>query len=350
MNVMGQIEGPSHSGNRKASAATPSIYMRRLLEVVAEHGGDTDGILKRIKLHPSQLEERGVYYSVEQHIESIRAIQDQCDIPGLGLLVGRRISIADLGIMGYAMLSSDTMGKAIDIAIRFQRLTDPVLHIERRTVGKEVIFTIEPLVVLGAAYRYDVEETLAIWKNLLETFAGTDCKMLEISVSWPKPSYADLYSETFGCPVYFEASQNEFKLPIELMDLSLSLANDQAARICEQECTRMLLRSSQSDSIVESVRRVMVNNPGRFPSLDEVADRLRLGPRSLRRRLSECGVSFREVSDEVRINLAKEYLEDTRLAVEQVAYLVGYSEASNFYRAFKRQLGMSPSEFRRQTL
>jgi AraC-like DNA-binding protein len=324
--------------------------MKRLLEVAGDYGVDTKLVLRRIGLDPEALEQDDTYYSLEQHIESIRAIQDQRDIEGLGLLVGRRISIADLGIIGYAMLSSLTFGKAIDVAIRFQRLTDPVLHIQHQIEGSDIVLSIEPLVLLGAAYQYDVEETLAIWQRLLESLLDGSGRIKDISVTWPKPVYSVLYHELFNCPIRFEQPKNQFRLSRDLLNRPLSLANDQAARICEQECTRLLRRIRHGETIVDSVRRVMVNIPGRFPGLDEVAERLRMSPRNLRRRLSECDTSFRQISDEVRMHLAKEYLEDTNLAVEQVAYLVGYSEAANFHRAFKRYLGSTPSEFRRNHL
>jgi AraC-like DNA-binding protein len=332
----------------RSSGLSPSIYMKRLLEVAAEHGVDPRKILKAIDMSPEALESGDLYYTIDQHVASLKAIQDMVSINGLGLLVGGRISIADLGILGYAMLSSSTFQKAIDVAIKFQSITDPVLHIRYRAEGEEAALVVEPLVLLGQAYRYDVEETLAIWQVILENFFGPRIGPSSVRVTWPDPGYGDLYTSIFRCPIVFEAETNEFRFAKRLLDQPLGLANDHAARICEEECARLLRSLGRGHTILDSVRRIMINAPGRFPDLPEVAAKLRLSQRNLSRRLAEVGTSFREISQEVRIGIAGQYLADTALSVEQIGFLVGYSEASNFHRAFKRCTGLTPLDYRSQ--
>jgi transcriptional regulator GlxA family with amidase domain len=130
------------------------------------------------------------------------------------------------------------------------------------------------------------------------------------------------------------------------LDQPLGLANDHAARICEEECARLLRSAGQGHTILDSVRRIMINAPGRFPDLPEVAKKLRVSQRNLSRRLADLGTSFREISQQVRMGIAGQYLADTSLSVEQIGFLVGYSEASNFHRAFKRCMDLTPLEYR----
>ncbi len=333
----------------KEFGLSPSIYMKRLLEVASGYGVERSSVLSRIGMTEESLEDSEIYYTIEQHVESLRAIQDTTPIPGLGLLVGQQISIADHGIMGYAMLSSPTLRKAIDIATRFQSLTDPILHIRFGIDGNDGVIIVEPLVLLGEAYRFDVEETLAIWQIILETFFGDNAGASLVRVTWEKPEYVNMYDDVFKCSTEFSAAANEFRFPAELVDQPLDLANDQAARICEQECARLLRKMSQGESILDTVRRIMINAPGRFPDLPEVAEKLKMSPRNLRRRLADLDTSFREISSDVRMHLATQYLSDTSLSVEQIAFLIGYGEASNFHRAFKKHVKMTPVEFRRQS-
>lgn len=328
------------------SALSPSIYMKRLLEVASEFGVDRARVLKIIDMSDEALDSSDIYYTIDQHVASLKAIQDAVQIPGLGLLVGRRISIADLGILGYAMLSSSTFRKAMDIAIKFQSITDPVLHIRYVVEDDEVSVVVEPLVLLGRTYRYDVEQTLAIWQRILENFFGTKAGAKGIRVTWEEPAYAGMYRELFRCPVSFACAANEFRFAKHLLDVPLSLANDHAARICEEECARLLKTVDQGHTILDSVRRIMINAPGRFPDLPEVASKLRVSPRNLSRRLAELNVSFREISQEVRMGIASQYLADTSLSVEQIGFLVGYGESSNFHRAFKRHTGLTPLDYR----
>ncbi|MCX7057548.1 MAG: AraC family transcriptional regulator [Proteobacteria bacterium] len=322
--------------------------MKRLLEVASEHGVDTSAVLRSINMSQEALESSDIYYTVEQHVASIKLIQEAAAIPGLGLLVGLRISIADLGVMGYAMLSSPTLRKAMDVAIRFQSLTDPVLHVSYRVDGNDVVVVVEPLMLLGQAYRYDVEETLAIWQRILGNFFGSGIGCTLVKVTWPQPAHDAMYRNIFRCPVVYSQDVNEFHFPRYLMDQPLGLANDHAARICEEECARLLKSLGRGQTILDSVRRILINSPGRFPDLPTVAKKLRISPRNLRRRLADASTSFREISADVRIHIATQYLSDTSLTVEQIGFLVGYGEASNFHRAFKRHAGLTPLDFRKQ--
>ncbi|MEW6991609.1 AraC family transcriptional regulator [Colwelliaceae bacterium 6441] len=331
---------------KQSVGLTPAIYMRKLLEVAGEFGVDKNIVLEQIDLSELELESCDMYYTVEQHFDSLRMIRKQVDIQGLGVLVGDRISIADLGIMGYAMLSSPTLRRAINVAMRFQRITDPVLHMDFHEGSKDFVITIEPLFLLGEAYRYDVEETLAIWNQILFFYFGEHAKFTQIKVTWSKPEYARMYKDTFQCKVLYDQDRNDFRFSKELLDQPLSLANDQAARICEQQCAELLRKLSKGETILDTVRRILINSPGRLPQLVEVAEKLHTSPRNLRRKLSEANTSFRQIADEVRMHLAVEYLRDTNLSIEQIAILVGYSDASNFHRAFKRYNELTPSDFR----
>jgi AraC-like DNA-binding protein len=331
----------------RAAGLSPSIYMKRLLEVAEEHGVNRNDVLDAINLSAEVLDSSDIYYTIEQHVTSLRVIEEAASIPGLGLLVGRRISIADLGILGYAMLSSPTLRKAMDIALRFQSLTDPVLHVSYRVEARDAVVSVEPLVLLGHAYRYDVEETLAIWQRILETFCGSAVGASRIRVTWPDPGYSNLYKTTFRCPIEFGQDCNEFRFSKDLLEQPLSMANDHAARTCEDECARLMKTLGNGYTIIDSVRRVMINAPGRFPDLPEVARKLRLSPRNLRRRLADADTTFRDISGDVRMRIAAQYLLDTKLSVEQIGFLVGYCEASNFHRAFKKHTGQTPLDYRR---
>ena len=333
-------------GRKPVSAGSQAIFMKRLLEAAASFGVDTAKVLRKIELSPEALDTEDVYYTLDQHIQSIALIKSMADIPGLGLMVGSRISIADLGIMGYAMLSSRSFGKAIEVAMRFQRLTDPVLHMTYKLEDDEAIFTIEPLTVLGEAFEYDVEETLAIWARLLRDCIGNDAKLRRVGVTWRAPEYKNQYHDYLGCRASFEQETNHFSIPARLLGHPLTMANEQASRICEQECEALLKELSRAQTIVDSVRRVMIRAPGQFLNLDTVARSLHMSQRTLRRRLAESGTTFRKVTEKVRMQLAVQYLSDTELSIEQVAFLIGYTEASNFHRAFKRKMGKTPNEVR----
>ena len=102
------------------------------------------------------------------------------------------------------------------------------------------------------------------------------------------------------------------------------------------------------EDIISRVNRHLLNTPGEFPKLDAVARRLCVGARTLRRRLQELGTGYQQILDEVRRELAIEYLRTTSLTVQEIAELLGYSEVTNFRRAFLRWVEVSPYQYRKQ--
>jgi len=333
---------------QQTSRLRPSIYMQRRLEVAAEFGLNIQEVLRAINMRTETLAQGDDYYTIDQYVASLKVIRDSATIPGLGLLVGRRISIADLGILGFAMLSSPTLHKAMDVAIRFQSLINPVLRVGYRVDSNEVVVVVEPLFFLAPAYRNDIEEILALWQSILQNFSGVDIGCTSIGVTWPQPSYVALYAECFRCPISFSQKANEIRFPQYLLHHEMRLANDRVARICNEECDRVMHSLRSGHTILDSVRQMLLNASGQLLDLPKAAKELGVSPRHLRRRLAQVHTSFRKISLDVRMRIAIQYLLETSLAVEQIGFLVGYGESSNFHRAFKRHTGSTPLNYRKE--
>ena len=116
--------------------------------------------------------------------------------------------------------------------------------------------------------------------------------------------------------------------------------------LCQQQCQQLLARLSRRSHFVDEVRKRIMAQPGFFPNLEQVASELALSPRTLRRRLGEEDSRFQEILDEVRLGLARDYLANSTLSIEQVAELLGFGHTGNFSHAFKRWCGMPPLEYR----
>ena len=111
---------------------------------------------------------------------------------------------------------------------------------------------------------------------------------------------------------------------------------------------RVLNRMVVGEDIVSKVNRQLLIGWGEFPKLDAVARCLCLGPRTMRRQLQELGTSYQQILDDVRRELAVEYLRTSSLTVQEIADLLGYSEVTNFRRAFMRWVEVSPYQYRKQ--
>jgi AraC-like DNA-binding protein len=111
-------------------------------------------------------------------------------------------------------------------------------------------------------------------------------------------------------------------------------------------CEHFLDGVNHNGGIVSDIRRALVEHPGQFPSIEEMAAGLSIHPRTLRRKLEAQQMTYRQIVGEIRMKLAVEYLRNTQMTNEEIAVRLDYSDAANFRHAFARWTGKSPSAFR----
>ena len=100
--------------------------------------------------------------------------------------------------------------------------------------------------------------------------------------------------------------------------------------------------------LVDRIRELIVERISDPVSFDEVADELAMGERTLRRTLADQGTSFREIVLDVRMTAACEYLRSTSHTIDEISYLVGYANPTNFFRAFSKWSDETPSQYRKR--
>jgi AraC-like DNA-binding protein len=185
-------------------------------------------------------------------------------------------------------------------------------------------------------------------KNVLDTITLGTCPVREVSFPFKTPAYASLARDMFRAEVRYGQSWTGFAFPKELLDAPLKLADLEAFRQAELICQQELSKLSSEPSIAGRVHRLLLEKQNGFPALPTVARQFHLTPRTLHRRLEAEGTSFRDVLEEVRHTLAVEHLKSGQSTIEEIAFLLGYSDLANFRRAFKRWERTTPSAFRRR--
>jgi AraC-like DNA-binding protein len=156
------------------------------------------------------------------------------------------------------------------------------------------------------------------------------------------------YEAFFGCPVSFGSAHSEIRMDAALLDTPMPMPDQETSAICQQQCQLLLARMSKSSGFIDRVRQLIVARPGVFPAIDQVAANLHMTSRTLRRRLTDEGSSYQQILADVRYQLAREYLATSHMPIEEIAALLGYSNASNFTCAFKRWHGDSPRRYRQE--
>jgi AraC-like DNA-binding protein len=150
--------------------------------------------------------------------------------------------------------------------------------------------------------------------------------------------------------VEFDAGIMQWHFDAALLKENCPNANPITARMCAEFCHRMLQSfNADEPELVRTVRLACLNSIGGFPSVEDVAGQMNVSPRTLHRRLAESGYGYQVILDDVRRRVAEEYLRNTALSVDEIAARTGFSEASNFRKAFKKWTRELPADYRRRT-
>ena len=284
----------------------------------------------------------------QQRIDQLSNMLDLLGMDGAWLESPRTVSISDYGLLGYAMMSSATLEQAVQIAVKYHKLAGAMFELAFDVDGDEAVLRIDHLLPGGRVGQYTVEELFAGISRLIGLLLGRDHKPSRILLNYEAPDYAEKHLQCFRCPVIFDQPSCQYRFSREELAEPLAEADANTARICEESCRKLLNQMEIEDDIISRICHLLLSTPGEFPKLDAVANKLSLGARTLRRRLNDLGTSYQRILDDVRRELAIEYLRTTNLTVQEIAELLGYSEVTNFRRAFMRWVELSPYQYRKQ--
>ena len=270
------------------------------------------------------------------------------DNPALGLARAKQVFLSDFDAYGYAIMSSENLGAAATIGMEFWMLSGSLLNINTHTENDVAVFEFTPRTPMEDVLPYVAEESMSVIYRLCHFLVGNKFAVAEVDFSYPQPAYAEAYKKVFDCPLRFNAHTNAIRVPVTVLDEPLLMSSPQVAALCKAQCDALMKKLSVHDAFVESLRRFLIDARPNFPTIDEMAERLHISARTLRRRLKERDTSYRELLDEIRLELAQQYLRDTQLSIDQIAALVGFEETTSFRKAYKSWTGISASQYRAQ--
>jgi AraC-like DNA-binding protein len=321
-----------------------------LVDTVAEMGIGAEAVLAGTGLKPEDLRSPSVKTSVRQLIQACRNAMRVGAEPDTGFRVGMRMHISSYGMYGYALLCCETLRDVTQLAVKYHRLATPTVSLSFREEDGEAVWSFDNIVDLDPddpLYRFMVEFQFAIHTVLGRDLLGPAFKVAKVRARYAAPPHRAAYRRHLGCAAEFGQTVDELRFAGALLDRHPAYRNPLTAAMVNEVCERLLEDARRETGLASHVYRLMMQVPGRFDDMETLADKLDTTPRTLRRRLQQEGTSYQAILAEVRCQLAKEYLRTTRMTTEDIADMLGFSEAANFRHAFKRWTGKAPSDFRR---
>lgn len=325
-----------------------SAYLGTILpELVAHYGLSLDAVLSRSGLRADLLERSDVLVPLVDVMRLFLVLLESTGDEGLGFETGRRVKPRAYQVLGYAILSSHTLGGAIERLIRFEKLAGNVGHTLWQQEG-ELVRLVWHCPIEGVPRRFIVDAAVTGWVAFARQLGEEDASPSRVCFRHGPPTEPQRYEAFFGCPVHFYADFDGVEFPAERLASPLAGADPGLNEMMEREARQLLADYDIKANLVNAVRseiyQLLADGE---PSVDQVAERLGLGARTLQHRLKQQGLGFQEVMDGLRRSLAEVFLRDERLSLTDIALLLGFSEQSSFTRAFRRWRGVSPAAWRR---
>jgi len=277
--------------------------------------------------------------------ESLQRSRD----PALALHAAEAIPFGHFDVVDYVAGAAPTLGEGLTALARYFRIVRADFRLRFETDDVEGRLHLEVPPSFGPAVPYSTEFTLACILTRFRRTVGSAFTPTEARFCYPEPRHVGEYRRVFACPLAFDADETVLRFARATLELPQPHADARLRVVLERAAATVLARLRSASDLTTQVRRALSQElRGGVPTCEQVARRLALGVRTLNRQLQAEGTSFREQLAELRCELALRYLEDRRLAISEVAYLLGFSDPSAFHRAFKRWTGHSPLVWRKR--
>lgn len=337
-----------HGGDLSArSQSVPGIYVALLCDVIEGLGHDAGRITEGLGVSRSALLAPDSRVSmITAYSAAARAVTMAGD-QGLGLEFARALRVTLHGSVGMVAMSSPTVSDALAAAARYATLRAPFLEINYRRHADYGEVTARLRLPIEELETFIMEALLLGLAYMGEQLVGGQGRGVVIHMPGDEPEYYARYASVLPAPVVYGQPEFALRLPARLCDAEPQLADPEVARLAREQCElefRELFGGPPE--LATLIQNHILDREEGVPSLSQMAELLHLSERTLKRRLQEEGMRYRDLLERALCRKAEHLLADDTLSISEVAWRLGYNDVSNFSRAFRRWSGWSPRQWR----
>ena len=329
---------------------TPSLYAIKLLDVMTQQGFARQPLVRRFGFTAGELSAPDRHIPIEKYLALVSHCVEQADLEDLGFRVGEHTELLEHGALGYALISSRTLEESLHRYIRLQRVLGPLLEISLESHDDTAVMVAQPVAIAEdlpqQVVHYFLQEWLATWNHWCRLIRRSGGFFSLVRINLTEPAHAHIYREHLLCDVVIAEGPTQENLPADSLLLPIQYSDVRTGAFCHEQCELLLQAISSQHGLTAEIHRQLAHTPGQVPGMEEVAERIGMTGRTLRRHLLAEGETFQDIVIAHRIGLAKRYLAETSIPTEDIAALVGYSDPANFYRMFRLREGTTPARYR----
>ena len=335
---------------RGGSISVQSI--RGYLELARAQGLDVDAVLREVG-NPDLLSDFDGRVSWRECEAIAASIEGRIGVPNMvrTMLLFRGTGF---GVLYYVARNSKTVGIALRRVAEHYHLTSTLARSELVEGPGAARLNLVQHDYLSPAFRRIIS---ALWSisnvTVLRQLLGESISPFSVALELPRPHLtedAEIFTNALRCPIVFESHVSSIAIDPSFLEQSVINPDPVVEAAMLRYVEEMSSRLSSQGTAGRVRRHILDALQTGEPAIENLARELGTTPRTLQRRLREEETSFQEVLDEVRREVALTHMRSRRVTIDEVAFLLGFEKPNSFHRAFKRWTGVTPGEFRRQSM
>lgn len=322
-----------------------ATFLRALLDRAGSAGVDVDAVLRDAGIAHATVVDLNGWVPVDAMARAWILVSERVKDPDFGLHAAETLPIGVYGVLEFATISSPNILGTLERVARYYRLMGAMSELGLEVGRDRARVTVRPVIAVDPArLRHYHEYTLAFLATRGRMLGGDAVAPSEVRFMHAAPPSTATHARIFRAPVRFAQAVNELVVPRRVLDMPLRTA-DAAASAALARAGETMLGSDAGDFLESAHAATRAALDGGDVSLEAVARRLRIGARTLQRRLHEHRTSYARLLDEVRSETARRWVEQRSMSFGEIAFGLGFSEPSAFHRAFKRWTGVTPRDY-----
>ena len=342
--------GPQNEIMQTPFLWTRGIAAREALRYLERKGLASEPLLLKAELSRSQLlqDSGGISVASQHRLLELAAIETNDSV--LGLHVAAEMDLREAGILFYLAAASATVAEALEHLVRYAGAANEAVRLEISQRNGETVLTVRPIDEHHEPRRQFSEFMALAVIRALNKASNRDFTPMRMTFAHARRGSLREVHRILRCPVAFAQITDSWVLPQYVMELPIASGDSQLLHILEAHADHLLSERHSATGLRGLVENQLLSMlPSGKVQTAVVAQQLGMSARSFKRHLAQEGTSFGEVLDRLRHRLALGYFEDERISLQQIAWLLGYSEIGAFNHAFKRWTGTSPGRTRNLT-
>jgi AraC-like DNA-binding protein len=325
-----------------------TAILQRLFSFISKQGINSDDLLKRAGVDRLLLTNPENKLPLENYYSILDSAIDLTGDQYFGLHMGEGADPGDLSILGYIMANCRTVGEALEKVGKYFGVIGSVLNIYLKSEGNyaKLIYDMRKHFP-NNCIRHCIDTGLANFYAMIKNIASEPVEIKEVWLKTGAPEDQGEYNRIFKCPIKFAQPAAALVFPSSVLDVTLRYPNSALLSLLEHHANSFLSKIDEKDFFSRKIGLLLFEQiQGNNPTIDDVAKELGLSVRVLQKKLKEEGLTFSQIATNVRQELAKSYLAEKRYTIDDITYLLGFSEPSVFRRAFKVWTGKTPGQYR----